>query len=279
MAIHQPVIFLHIPKTAGLTLHHIIEAQYAPEAMFTMNLPEDLARYQELPEEAKRAIRIIRGHHGFGLHTMLPDATYFTILREPVDRVISFYYYAARTPGHYFGEMLKAQNWDLEQAIRNKATLELNNLQTRIIAGGGGFWGNDIVPYGEDAPEMLETAKQHLRDSFAVVGLTERFDESLILMRRAFGWRLPLYAKKNVTKNRPAVEDIPPGALETIKAYNALDIELYGYIEDLFRAQLSRAGIGARLEARTYTALNDFRAGYQGSALQKVRVWLNKFGI
>jgi hypothetical protein len=31
----QPVIFLHIPKTAGTTLHDIIERQYAPDVIYT----------------------------------------------------------------------------------------------------------------------------------------------------------------------------------------------------------------------------------------------------
>ena len=35
------------------------------------------------------------------------------------------------------------------------------------------------VPPGQLPPEALETAKRHLRDYFAVAGLTERFDETL----------------------------------------------------------------------------------------------------
>ena len=45
----------------------------------------------------------------------------------------------------------------------------------------------------------LAQAKRNL-DRFLVVGLTERFDESFILIRRALGWRLPMYERHNVSK-------------------------------------------------------------------------------
>lgn len=44
--------------------------------------------------------------------------------------------------------------------------------------------------YGQCSPEMLESAKKNLQD-FAAVGLTERYNETLILLKRAFNWHNP----------------------------------------------------------------------------------------
>lgn len=63
---------------------------------------------------------------------------------------------------------------------------ETNNHQTRFISGM-------TAEYGKCTTEMLETAKKNLREYFTVVGLTEYFAESMLLMKRAFGWKTPFY--------------------------------------------------------------------------------------
>ncbi len=41
---HQSVIFLHAPRTAGSTLHAIIERQYPPETIYTRELLDEASR-------------------------------------------------------------------------------------------------------------------------------------------------------------------------------------------------------------------------------------------
>lgn len=42
------------------------------------------------------------------------------------------------------------------------------------------------VPFGKVTREMLEQAKENLMCHFKVIGLTERFDESMMLLRKDF---------------------------------------------------------------------------------------------
>src|SRR5207245_9220276 len=93
----EALIFLHIPKTAGTTLNRIIEWQYGPFAIFTMDpyriraTPERLKR---LPERRRRRLQVVRGHMFYGLHESLPQgASYFTMLGDPVARALSTYYF------------------------------------------------------------------------------------------------------------------------------------------------------------------------------------------
>ena len=73
---HRALIFLHIPKTAGTTLNRIIEWQYSPFEIFTMDpyriraTPERLKR---LPEGRRRRLRVVRGHMFYGVHECLPQ--------------------------------------------------------------------------------------------------------------------------------------------------------------------------------------------------------------
>jgi hypothetical protein len=78
-------------------------------------------------------------------------------------------------------------------------------------------------------------AKQNLTRSFRVVGLRERFQESLLLMKASFG--CSFYENRNVAKNRPAVE--PSGDRCDWRA-QSFDIELYDFSKNLFEEGLPR---------------------------------------
>jgi hypothetical protein len=60
----QAVVFLHIPKTAGTTLHRIIERQYKPGQLYSVGLVEgeSLEELAKLDEVRRAEIRMLRGH-------------------------------------------------------------------------------------------------------------------------------------------------------------------------------------------------------------------------
>ncbi len=93
----EALIFLHIPKTAGTTLNRIIERQYSPFAIFTMDpyrIRATAERLKRLPEGRRRRLRVVRGHLFYGIHEFLPQgATYITMLHEPLARTLSAYYF------------------------------------------------------------------------------------------------------------------------------------------------------------------------------------------
>ena len=72
--------------------------------------------------------------------------------------------------------------------------------------------------------------------SFSVVGICERFEESLMLMAKTFDWRIPFYANRKVSKTRPQVE---LSAIEMIRDHNRLDLELYEFGKNLFREMVA----------------------------------------
>ncbi|MEO5579030.1 MAG: hypothetical protein ABIR58_00110 [Gemmatimonadaceae bacterium] len=69
----------------------------------------------------------------------------------------------------------------LHDFVTNPPFREVDNDQTRRIAG-------EEPPLGRCTSAMFELAKQNLRRHFRVVGVTDRFDETLLLMKQAFGW-------------------------------------------------------------------------------------------
>ncbi len=233
----QAIIFLHIPKTAGTTLYHLIERQYKPGEYYIINRPhEELLYLQSLPPEHKTGIRLLAGHISFGVHEILPQpATYFTFLRQPHDLVISYFYYLRSAVSHPYSHLAKSMS--LPEFIENRLDLNMSNMQTRMLAGRPSYGD-----YYECTPDDLETAKENLRQSFTVVGLTEQFDETLLLLQRAFGWQNLYYARMNVTRKKPSADHLPSDVMQAISQANQLDEALYQFAATLFASQVAQQG-------------------------------------
>jgi hypothetical protein len=227
----KALVFLHIPKTAGTTLNRIIEWQYSPFAIFTIDpyriraTPERLKR---LSEGRRRRLRVVRGHLFYGIHEFLPQgATYITMLRDPVARVLSAYYFVLRRPLNPLHRKLKRERLGVEDCLR--LFPDRQNLQCRFIAGV------EDTAIGDE--RLLEIAKENLTKSFSVVGICERFEESLILISKTFGWDVPFYENQKVAKSRPMVE---PKLVDLIREHNRLDDELYEFGKKLFEQNLRK---------------------------------------
>jgi hypothetical protein len=118
-----------------------------------------------------------------------------------------------------------------------------------MIAGG--------VRNEERPEETLARAKANLRRHFAVAGLTERFDESLVLMARQLDWPGPLfYRRANVTSNRPRAEEIDPDIRARFEERNQLDRQLYCYVAQRLDAQIEKAGARFQWDLRLLQARN-----------------------
>jgi hypothetical protein len=227
----KALIFLHIPKTAGTTLNRVIEWQYNPLAIFTMDpyriraTPE---RLRKLSEGRRRRLRMVRGHLYYGIHEFLPQGgTYFTMLREPVARFFSSYYFIQRRPLHPMHRKVTTERIGVEDFIR--LTPRRQNLQCSLIAG--------IKNDGTSDERVLDKAKENLERSFGVVGISERFEESLMLMAKTFEWEIPFYENRKVSKTRPQID---PGAVEMIREHNRFDLELYEFGKTLFEESLRK---------------------------------------
>jgi hypothetical protein len=250
------VIFSHIPKTAGTTLTSIIERQYDPSVIYKTepdSFQKSLDLFKELPDAKRASLRLILGHMIFGFHEFLSQPyTYVTVLRDPVDRIVSYYYYILSYPGHYLHNTVRSQKMSLMDLVSSGISKEFDNLQTRRLSA------NDKVGFGQCSPEMIEQAEQNLQEYFGVVGIMERFDETLLLMKSTFAWKSCYYEKINVTKNRPKKHDVPKDVLDVISEYNKLDIELYKRTKTMFENQVGQLDKNFHRDLERFRSLNKF---------------------
>lgn len=233
------VIFLHIGKTAGTTMRQVLRRSFSASDIMVVRVrgrsrEETLERFATLPSSTRARPRLIMGHTVFGLHEYVPrPSTYISMVRKPKNLVVSQYRYVLRTRNHRHHDIVGSQQMSIEEYIRSGISIEMDNSQTRAIAG------DRDTPFGECNDEMLERAKRNIESSFAVVGLTERFDESLILMQHAFGWSRLNYVRANVSPDRDPVE-LTSSAIALIDEHNRLDAQLYQYVTDRFDQAIAR---------------------------------------
>jgi hypothetical protein len=240
------IAFVHIPKTAGTTLNSVLALEYAlnerheimmrgmswilprPEIIRRPLISFSKIRRLKASVRSRRDLRLVHGHFDLSMMKHLPyDTRYFTLLRDPVERAISHYYHFRRRPAERLHPL--AVQSTLAEWVGSCGLVEMDNGQTRRLAG------EMNLPCGRVTRHMLERAKSNLAE-FAVVGLTERFDESLTLLARAFGWCPHPYVAQNVGANRPPRSELSRETVEAIERCNRFDLELYRCAADRFES-------------------------------------------
>lgn len=247
----KTVIFIHIPRAAGTSLLATLRRLYEPDSIFIVDNKtphKSIEEFKRLPNVHKAKVEVIEGHWPVGLHEFISNPyTYITLLRDPVDRVISLYYHILQRPDHYAHNTVVSKNMSLKDFVLSGVVKEeANNGQTWLLSGGGLL-----------SEKSLELAKKNLQVHFAVAGVTKMFDETLVLLKHTLGWkRIPFYYRRHVGPNWVPKERISPEVLDVIKDYNQLDIELYKYVLDRFKERIEQEGISFQAELKWFKLLN-----------------------
>ena len=276
------LLFLHVAKTGGMTLADIFARNFATEEFLQIDMAETnasalgiwsdrtieqaLGRLQA-PELAK--LRVVWGHYRHGVQARLPKpCAVVTLLRDPVDRIISAYYYS--------NEVVRSLEILEKYHDRKYYHIGLDNSMSRIISGRPAL---DPIAAEPDATTEnfaavteadFEAAASNL-DGYLVAGTTERFDETLLVLRSDLRWSLSdlVYRRVNVTASRPAEADISDVLREKILNWNRYDALLF----DRARAHLARRIAAYRGDfARDLSLFRELNSQFQrGAPVEELR--------
>lgn len=270
----RPFFFFHIPKTAGLSMQELLSARFEPD---------DIAAaitWTTLLGADRKAIcqkKLFQGHFFGPLEQFVGQQCFrFTVLRDPIERALSHYGHVLRDEQHYLHQRaLELGSFEayLDDPV---ASMTVTNFQARMLALDCDIeaiycgltdqertaW--QLERYIETTllePNdsfLLEKAQARLAD-FDVVGLTERFEETLALLCYKRGWAFPdAIHPKNVNIERPRRTALVPGTLNRLTELNSIDAALYDSahqrFSDDFRQMLARL-VSARADKKVLARL------------------------
>lgn len=275
----EVLLFVHVPKTGGLTMEHLIRRQYPRRkaVWMTYQYSDQVNKFLAMSSEEKARLRCVMGHIPYGFHRFLPEGNfvYATLLREPLVRFVSEYRYLVRhpTPGVWLPppEAMSSLASYLDYRIETGAM----NVQTRIISGHFPEAGAP-PPFSPLPAEAIEEAKRNLREHFAVVGVTEHFDETLLLLKRRMGWtRSVRYSRRNAAPERSTLEGLPASLVDRIREHTRMDAELADFAKTLLTEAVAREGEGFQRELATLRRSNHrvhlILNGWKSTPLWKLR--------
>lgn len=227
------IYFIHMPKTGGSTLTGVIKNQFSSSEILAYYHNQDEIQ-NKLKQVNMDDLKIIHGHYFFGIHEFIDRPfSYFTILRHPVERVISLYYYLKNIEGERYDIY---REMTLDEFVENKIE---DNIQTAYLSGN------------ERKPGLLK-AVRNLRRYFDVVGTIEQFDETLYLLGKRYGWTKLHYKRKNVTASRPHAIEVSEKTKRLIKQTHHKDLLLYKYAQKLLTKQLNELNEQEKAELKNF---------------------------
>lgn len=194
------------------------------------------------------------------MHHHLPrEAKYVAIFRDPVDRILSGFYYSIGQSPTATEEQISLEDYVFR---KRHYDLGLNNYQTRVVSGLA-----DLDPMGQITTETarpiteadFQIATANIRQHYLLTGITERFDEFLVLLAHIMGWSLAdiTYTRNNVTLNHPGRKNAPENIVNEIERHNEFDRRLYEYTNVLFEEKIKDYGSDFTQHLLLFQQLNE----------------------
>ncbi len=206
------LISIHIPKTAGTSFRNTLRGVYGEQSVVRLDIglvrqevrvEEELYNQPFLPAHA----RVIHGHFSYPLllkNFQVPEGIpVITWLRDPVERVISNYFYLARRLAEELQEERKGLNI-------------LKKMQRSLL---------EYANYEPSQNRMSKFLEGLKLEGLFFVGIQEDYSHSLERLAGLLEWRdFPVF-HHNQTGSHDSL--VSPQEREQIRAWNSQDVALY----------------------------------------------------
>ena len=227
--------FVKVMKTAGGTLLQQILANFEREQVYPYERYDpdmETANYgidylTGLSAERRDAIRVFTGHFPFVAVELLGmELTTITILRDPVERTLSYLRHCKR---HHEQHRDLALEEIYEDPFFYPCFIE--NHQAKQFAFTVEDQPADATwTCSMSTAARLELAKANLA-RVDVVGLQERFDDLLEELHERYGWTVAAVANRNVSDGEG--DGVAESFRRRIAADNEADMEFYEFAREL----------------------------------------------
>lgn len=238
-----PLFFMHIPKTAGMSMRQYLGEQYHPCDICPAERWQDLAGGDRDPA----SYRLVRGHFRYNLRELVAqDARMLVVLRDPLRRTVSALRHLARDPNFHPTHEL-AKNFTLSEIIRQPDIMALQrDVQARFLcasmpAAAVTAWLEEARSIGVDAdagdrenPPDFNLAADRL-EAIDFVGMTEDLGTLVSAMAREMNFHPPLnfpVVNENPQRIDP-LQGLTEVELDIVREHNTIDLKIYEFAKKL----------------------------------------------
>lgn len=220
------LVFTHVSKAGGSSLFGLFDALLGPERCFR-HFARDAKtgkfsrKIEDLPDEELNAFSFLGGHFDYGHHSRIAGrAFYIGTMRDPVDRIVSdFYYMRLQGPEKLRAE---AKAMTLNDYVQSK----LENPNSRIVRSA-----QVEQLTGENT---AEAAKRVIEEHYLTCCSLEQLDAMQALLAGLYGKPEVTPFRLNVTKAVKAHPDLTLDTLETLHERFEEDYRLLAWVRDRF---------------------------------------------
>ncbi|WP_157763703.1 hypothetical protein [Paraburkholderia aromaticivorans] len=238
--------FVHIPKTAGTSLG---AAVFGARSATCSVYPIYSGLNKRIADEARPGLTgesLLFGHFAFGAHVLFGDENplYATVMRDPLERVVSLYRHHARFTDSPYFEFIKDGNLSLRDFVESCVTPETNNEMVRIFSASYRYFPlleDRLANYWWSVTKKLPTrqinegfrlkrALENLDKYFSHVGFVDSLWKTANFVAGWLGLGQDglVVARENVFAGPR--EMLSAGDRRVIENANELDLELYSLI-------------------------------------------------
>lgn len=229
--------FMHVMKTAGTSFAQHIQKCFGPDEVYPFidGIDQtasylDYTRYPSVDEDVRAHLRIVIGHFPYIAADLIGADVNLTLLRAPIDRLIS---QLAHTQRHMAPDMTLEEIYQYDGA--NPLTGDpqpdlFKNFQARLFART-----TECGPLPTVDEAAFQRAVSNL-ESMTVVGLTESYQQFLDELTARFGWPSAPPVRLQVA---PEPVSIDPSFRRRLERENEADLEFYRLACDLVSRRLS----------------------------------------
>ncbi|WP_293178983.1 MULTISPECIES: sulfotransferase family 2 domain-containing protein [unclassified Microcoleus] len=222
------LLFIHLPKTGGSTMHEIIKNYIfqGDNDYLSVGNQEQVKQFQGLNFEQVSPYKVIAGHINFTiakskLGESIRQFFTFTILRNPVSQSISLYQYILQTPKHK--QHSKVKEISFEEFI--DSNYYTPNIQCKLISN----------------QHSWKASLEILKNDFDCFGTLENFDRIVAEVCRHFGKTVPSYEILNKSHKIVHQQAINYSLFEKILSRNEQDVKLYTIVKAIEEESQSRS--------------------------------------